>query len=149
MSVYFELYTCRDCKHSVTIGFVGQSHMTPVFCSACQTSFSLQAPVGETLFQSSIAHTLYSFGKKEIESQSKKGRVKNKRRVPGWIDTGLEVPIHEDISQSGEQLFLTYTPIFEQVTCPSCQEMSTLMSYQDYVEHCRQCGSQRMEASEM
>jgi Zn finger protein HypA/HybF involved in hydrogenase expression len=149
MSTYFSVYDCKDCRHRVWVGFVGDRNSSRIFCSACHESFTLSPESGESYLKSALPHRLYTRGKIDQVVFSKKGRVKKNKRVEGWVDTGIQVPIDEELRQIGTELYLVYRPIWDNVPCPACQALGPLQDFRDYCKQCPQCGSQDMEESEL
>jgi hypothetical protein len=149
MSTYFSVYDCKDCRHRVLVGFVGSLDYSRIFCSACHESFTLYPELGESYLKSALPHRLWTRGKTDQVVYSKKGRVKKNKRVMGWVDTGVQVPIHEDVRQIGTELYLVYRPIWDNVPCPACQALGPLQDFRDYCKQCPQCGSLHMEESDL
>lgn len=149
MSTYFSVYDCKDCQYRLFVGFVGELNSARIFCSACHESFTLSPEWGESYLKSALPHHLYTRGKIDQVVFSKKGRVKKNKRVEGWVDTGVQVPIDEDIRQSGTDLYFVYQPNWETVPCPACQALGPLQDFRDYCKQCPQCGSQHLEESEL
>lgn len=140
MSCYFSVYICDACKQQVPIGWMGlELNLTVACCTACSDSFRVHPKTGETLLNSTQSHSLVVFGKKSVEVSSKKGRIKKMVSQAAWIDSGIRIPVHEDIVQRGDDLYLVYTLIFDDIDCPSCQTTGSLVEYTDYVKNCPQC----------
>lgn len=149
MSTYFSVYDCQDCQHRVWVGFIGGLNSSRIFCAACHESFTLGPELGQEYLKSAVPHHLWTRGKTDQVSYSKKGRVKKQKRVMGWVDTGVQVPIHEDLRQSGSELYWVYTPIWDHVPCPACQTPGQLQDFRDYCQHCPACGSPAMKETEL
>jgi uncharacterized CHY-type Zn-finger protein len=149
MSTYFSVYRCQDCAHEVPVGFVGEQNFGRIFCAACHDSFVLSPEAGQRYLQNALPHKLMTIGKKDAIVFSKKGRIKKHIKLRDWVETGVTVPIHEDVVQSGEKLYLTYQPIWEPVACPACGLSNTLMEYRDYLKTCPACGGGKMLESEL
>lgn len=149
MSTYFSVFDCLDCRQRVPVGFVGEMNVCPIFCAACQDSFTLSPPAGQLLLQTELAHDLLVPGKKEVVAYSKKGRVKKLKQQRAMVKSGVTVPVSEDIRESGGQLFLTYTPVWDQVPCPSCGCSGRLLDFRTYLRQCPACGSQNMQESDL
>jgi transcription elongation factor Elf1 len=140
MSCYFSTYRCNDCNHQVLIGWIDiELNRTITFCTSCSDSFEIYPEEGETLLDSNKPHRLFVDGKKWVEVSSKKGRIKKRILQKARIDSGLRIPIHEDIAQRGDERYFVYTFIFDDIDCPSCQTKGSLVEYKDYVKTCPQC----------
>jgi hypothetical protein len=140
MSCYFSVYRCNDCSHQISIGWIDLAmNRTIAFCTACSDSFHIHPEPSETLLNSNKPHSLFVYGKKWVEVSSKKGRMKKMVSEDAWVDSGLRIPIHEDIAQRGDELYLVYTLTFDDIYCPICQTKGSLVEYTDYVKTCPQC----------
>lgn len=140
MSCYFSTYRCDACNYQVLIGWIDiELNYTIAFCKSCSESFHIHPEPGETVLSSNTPHHLSVYGKQWVEVSSKAGRIKKTISEKAWVDSGLRIPIHEDISQRGDELYLFYTFIFDDINCPSCQTKASLVEYTDYVKTCPKC----------
>lgn len=96
-----------------------------------------------------MPHHLFTRGRIDQVALSKKGRVKKHKRVDGWVNTGISVPIQEDLRQIGSELYFDYQPLWEGVACPACQTVGQLQDFRDYCQYCPACGSSRMDETEL
>lgn len=149
MSTYFSVFDCQDCDHRVFIGFVGEMNQCPIFCTSCHARCLLCPPQGTRYLETSLPHEIFISGRKEETFTSKKGRMKKTKLVQAWVSTGITVPIEEGLRELGEKIDLTFTPRWESVRCPSCQQVGTLLDFRNYVRHCPRCGSEKMLESDL
>ncbi len=148
MSTYLSVFDCRDCRHRVYVGFVGERNQCPIFCTACHERCLLCPPRGETYLKTALPHEIFVYGRREQTFTSPKGRMRKTKLVHGWVDTGIRVPIEEGLHEVGATIHLTYTPRWELVRCPSCHEAGTLRDFRSYLRQCPQCGSDKMLESD-
>jgi hypothetical protein len=100
--------------------------------------------MGEEQHNSNQPYTLVIRGKTWIEVSSKKGRIKKTVSQDAWIDSGIRIPVHEDIVEWGNDFRIVYNLVFDDVSCPTCQTKGSLLEYFDYVQHCPHCKTGRM-----
>ena len=74
------------------------------FCAACAQSFRVAAAPGERLFGSSSPHQLLVFGKHRIEVPLKSGRRTRMVTHMTWIESGVVVPVDEELVEHGEDI---------------------------------------------
>jgi hypothetical protein len=150
MSCYFSTYRCNDCNHQVSVGWIDiELDRSVAFCTTCSDSFHIYSEVGEVLLASNKPHRLFVEGEKWVDVSSKKGRIKKRVLQKDWVDSGLRIPVHEDIAQRGDELYVVYTFIFDNIDCPSCQTKGSLVEYTDYVKTCPQCKVGKMSEYEL
>lgn len=147
MSTYFSVFDCQDCGHREFVGFVGERNDCPIYCAACGKRCFLCPPEGKTLLQTSLAHEIVVY----LETPaSKKRRTKRKNKnATSWLKTGIAVPIEEGLREIRNELFLTYTPVWQSVPCPHCQHVGALSDYRTYLQQCPQCHKKRMSESDL
>ncbi|MGI0495297.1 hypothetical protein ACN4EG_26255 [Alkalinema pantanalense CENA528] len=131
---------CDHCHYSVPIGWVGKEcNRTIVICTKCTRSFYICPADGEQLYHSNQPYQLVIRGKQWEAVSSKKGRIKKQVLRETWIDSGIQIPVHEDVILVEERLRMVYEFIFDQVPCPNCHAQGTLAEYQQYYLSCPSC----------
>jgi hypothetical protein len=147
MSTYFSVFDCETCGHREPVGFVGELNSCPVYCTACRDRCLLCPPAGETILQTALAHSLVVPSPEA--TSAKKPRKKKAKQLRTWMDSGIRVPILEDLRDIGGHIFLTYAPLWESVPCPSCGRLGTLLDFRTYLQKCPRCGGNRMSESDL
>lgn len=139
MSFLATRHTCLDCAHAFVVSAGEERRGTGVFCAACHEAFSLRAEPGEEPLTSTGVHQLWM-----IRLQSP-ARTSGKLRRGGGdpIDTGVRVPIVEELVQAGERVCVVHRPALEGLCCPLCHAEGKLMSAEEYGRVCRRCGGAR------
>jgi hypothetical protein len=139
MSFQATLHTCLDCAHSFVVGYEDARRGSSVFCAACHEGFSLRAEPGEGPLTSPCVHQLW------MTRRQSSIRTSGKLRRGGGdpIDTGVRVPVVEDLVQVGEKLHLVHLPALVGLTCPLCHVEGKLMRAEEYGRVCRRCGGAR------
>ena len=150
MSCYFSIYVCDLCQYRVPIGLMGiELNRTVAFCTSCSASFDIYPEPEETLLANHKPHRLFVFGSQRVEVSSKKGRIKKTVLEKAWVDSGLRIPIREDIREREDDLYLVYSFIFDDVHCPNCQTKGSLVEDCVYVKTCPKCHVGTMSEHEL
>jgi hypothetical protein len=136
----FYAYFCDRCQHSQILGFVGREfNRTLAICRNCSEQFYLIPEAGEELNNSSKPYQLLLWGKKWVDVSSKKGRIQKKVLQAAFVDSGIRIPVSEDIVQRGSELHLVYDLVFDEVSCPTCHRQGSLIEYWKYHPTCDRC----------